>query len=387
MVKGARNRNLRRRRKRLRRMIAFSVVIIIATALLFGTCYVISVLSKFQHEDIDANSIGIDKEKFVDSGTGITNIALFGVDNDGTSDSIMLLSVDKDRNKIKLISILRDSLVKVDPKNKTPYYTKLNEAYNSGGAETSLRAINKNYNLNVTEYASIKFDGMSKIIDKVGGIDINITKDEQNWINGLIASTKELKTLSAGVEDFGNVHLNGAQAVAYSRIRKVSNQDGQSNDYGRTDRQRAVMEQLLHKALSLKRSDYPAFIESVVPYMKTSLSIGQIIDLAGILTRPGLVMEQTRVPMTEYTINADYDYYLNDTKKSTVYYNLTYAGDIINAFIYEDITPQDYMIDHPPILTGGPLDNKNNSSSKEQSSNNTEAFSNSKNSSSSSKKN
>lgn len=345
------------KRIKLKRLILISTIMLLILIIFFVIAYAISIISKFQHEDIDTNDIGIDEELFSKDELGITNIALLGVDDNGTSDAIIIASIDTNSKKIKMISILRDSLVKVEPKNKKSYYTKINEAYGNGGVETTLRAINSNFNLNVKDYISIKFDGLARIIDKIDGIDVNITAEESKHINGLIASTQGHESCPQ-IEGYGDVRLNGIQAIEYARIRKKLNQNGQRDDYGRTDRQRLVLETILKKVKQTPYNEIPDLIDTFLPYMKTSLSLNKILSLSKILKSDELSISQTRVPMVEYTINEGYNHTVNGTSKSTVYYNLKYAGKLINAFIYDDISPEDYMTEHPPVLTGGPLDNR-----------------------------
>lgn len=347
----------RRRKVKLKKLILLSIVILLILSIFFVTSYAISIISKFQHEEINQNDIGINEELFSKDELGITNIALLGVDDNGTSDAIIIASIDTNNKKIKMISILRDSLVKVEPKNKKSYYTKINEAYGNGGVETTLRAINSNFNLNVKDYISIKFDGLASIIDKIDGIDVNITSEEASHINGLIASTKGHEHCPQ-IEGYGNVHLNGIQAIEYARIRKKLNQNGQRDDYGRTDRQRTVLETMLKKVKQMPYSEIPGLIDTFLPYMKTSLSLNKVLSLSKILKSDELSISQTRVPMVEYTISEGYNHTVNGTSKSTVYYNLKYAGKLINAFIFDDISPEEYMKDHPPVLTGGPLDKR-----------------------------
>ena len=350
------SRRRRRKRKKTKKIRLLSIVALLILAIFFITSYAISIISKFQHEDIDKNDIGINEELFSKDELGITNIALLGVDDNGTSDAIIIVSINTNNRKIKMVSILRDSLVKVEPKGKKSYYTKINEAFGNGGVETTLRAINSNFNLNVKDYISVNFDGLANIIDKVDGIDINITKEEAEHINGLIASTKGHEHCPQ-IKGEGDVHLNGIQAIEYARIRKKLNQNGQRDDYGRTDRQRSVLEMILSKVKQMPYNEIPGLIEAFLPYMKTSLDLNKILSLSKILRSKDISISQTRVPMVEYTINEGYNLTVNGTSKSTVYYNLKYAGKLINAFIYDDIIPEDYIKEHRPVLTGGPLDN------------------------------
>lgn len=337
-----------------------SVFLIISSLLLIllslGVAYALNLYSQFQHVDLDASDedLGITAGTQVDTGTDITNIALFGVDTrsdsfTGNSDSIMILSVDKQHNKIKLTSVLRDSLVQVDGYG----YTKITEAYGLGGPTLAIKTLNQNFQLDIRDYATINFAGMAEIIDAVGGVTINVSSAEIDMLNGLAAQMAASlgEPAPAKVTQPGPQILNGLQAVAYSRIRKVDNPDGSWGDYGRTDRQRAVMEQLFEKAMHMSPTQYPAFIQSILPYVETSLDIGEILNLATIFSRDNIVFEQACVPSTEYTINAGYSY----NGKSNVYYNLDYAAGLIHSFIYDDIPSETYIAQNTPPMTG-PLD-------------------------------
>ena len=129
------------------------------------------------------------------------------------------------------------------------------------------------------------------------------------------------------------------QAVAWARIRHVKTADGTTADFGRTDRQRYVMEKLFDKLLTLEKSKYPSLIKTMLPYVETSLSYSDIINLAAVLQNTGLNFEQTRVPQREYVINSGYSFH----GASTVYYNVEYASKVMHAFIYDDIDPKTYM--------------------------------------------
>lgn len=351
-----------------KRPILFIIGSLLLILLSLGTAYAINLYSQFNHVNLGANDeeLGIAADKQVDTGTDITNIALFGVDTrsdsfTGNSDSIMILSVDKQHNKIKLISILRDSLVKVDGYG----YTKITEAYGLGGAKLAMKTINQNFDMDIRDYATINFGGMAEIIDAVGGVTIDVSDAEISMLNGLAAQMADSldEPTPPKVTKSGPQTLNGLQAVAYSRIRKVDNPDGSWGDYGRTDRQRTVMEQLFNKALNMSFTQYPSFVQSLLPYVETSLDIGEILNLAGILNRDNVTFEQTGVPTTEYTINAGYSY----NGKSNVYYNLDYASALIHAFIYDDIPPETYIAQNTPPMTG-PLDSSSSSSSAKTSS-------------------
>ena len=122
--------------------------------LVFVVWRVFSFFSKYQYQEIDRSDIGINEEMFKSELNSIINIALLGVDKNNISDAILIVSINpmKDVPTIKMISIARDSLVEVYPKDKKTYCTKINEAYGNGGEVTTLRTLNKNFNLNVRNF-------------------------------------------------------------------------------------------------------------------------------------------------------------------------------------------------------------------------------------------
>lgn len=286
----------------------------------------------------DPNDLGIN----MNLPDGITSIALFGIDArnnnfKGLSDSIMIITADAEHNSIKLISVMRDSLVKVDGYG----YQKINAAYSLGGPQLAIKTLNQTFGLNIRNYATVDFVSMAGLIDVVGGIEAELTASEVKNANVQIKYMNiERGTKLDYIEEAGKQTLNGIQAVAFSRVRYVATVNGTRDDFGRTERQRLVMEQLFRKALEMDIKKYPAMIRTMMPYMETSLSYGDIFDLAGILTSEGLSFKQARIPADKAVIN---DGLSVRGLGSCLYYNLDYAAKLINAFIYDDISFEDYM--------------------------------------------
>jgi len=279
----------------------------------------------------------------------IINIALFGIDTrnkksfKGLSDSIMILSLNTKTKKVKIISVMRDSLVPITYNGKTTY-NKINSAYRKG-PEIAIKTLNTIFDLDISEYATVNFFGMADIIDAVGGIDAELTYNEVNGYHGINDCLKEVcKEMGISsskylVKKSGKQHLNGIQAVAYSRIRYQANIWGTNNDFGRTDRQRYVMEQLFNKAVKMGKSQYMKLAKALIPCAETSLSYSEIMSLATSVLLHSPSFEQSRVPLTEYQMGSK----SVQGAGSCIYYDLDYAGKIIHAFIYDNITPEDYM--------------------------------------------
>lgn len=225
------------------------------------------------------------------------NIALFGLDSreqelDGTnSDTIMVVSIDRDSKAVKLVSVYRDSYQKIY-NGKSPYYNKINCAYASGGPEGAINTLNQNFDLDIQDYIAVNFNGIATIIDLLGGIDVNITEEERTYINGYLTETRKITGLDAeDIYENGYVHLNGLQATAYCRIRytAVYMEDGTSynNDFGRTARQRIVLTQLVQKAKTAGLSQVMALCDEIFQsendIFKTSLSYEEVMDLLPVI--------------------------------------------------------------------------------------------------------
>ena len=334
----------------LKRTVVISLIAVIL-ALVIAISWVIGMIAGFKqdynHQEVDDPEI----QEIQPIDDQIINIALFGIDSrkqnfSGLSDSIMVLSINTGTGDIKLFSIMRDTLVKMpDYKGKSYKPNKINSAYSRGGASYAIKTINENFGLDIKEYATVNFFGMAEIIDAVGGVEIEVLEREINAKNGLNANIKE-QANKLGiknpkyVEKAGKQLLTGIQAVAWARIRSVSTGEGTANDYGRTDRQRVVMEQLLNKVLSIEISKYPGLIKAILPNMQTSLSFSEAVSLATHVLGKKVNFEQTRVPQAKYVIN---DNFYVSYAGSSVYYDLGYASKLIHAMIYDGISQDEYM--------------------------------------------
>lgn len=202
------------------------------------------IIYKSQHEENPTKNIPnieneLKNEKHID-------IALFGIDKrneneKSRSDSIIIASIDLEKKTINLVSLLRDTLVEIDGHGQD----KLNHAYAYGGSKLSLETINSNFDLDIDKYVSVDFYSLAKVIDIVGGVDIELKDYEIEQINANLVEINKIENLKKGTDYItqnGIKTLNGRQAVAYSRIRKKGN-----GDYERTQRQRNVLKSILEK--------------------------------------------------------------------------------------------------------------------------------------------
>ncbi len=217
----------------------------------------------------------------------LRHIALFGIDNEngmvGRADTVMIFTVDQEHKQLKLTSILRDSLVSVNGHGED----KINHAFSYGGAELMLHTVNSNFNMNVSEYVALDFRDFITIVDMLGGVDLHLTAAECEQVNhGAKSLDPSTPTLPAG----GNVHLNGVQAISYSRIRNID------SETQRTARQRYLIQQLAYKLKNQHLTDYPKLLRDFLPLLETSLGEAELLDLALDVLNCDMDIKQYTVP-------------------------------------------------------------------------------------------
>lgn len=296
------NKSKRRNKKKNKKSLGFKIFIGFLCVLLafavVGGGYVIGLLNKMDNIKLNKDNLGIIEDEFkeYDNVNKIKNIALFGVDaidgEAGRSDSIMIATVDPVHNKIKLTSIMRDSYVSIDGYGDD----KINHSYAYGGPELAIKTINENFGLNIEDFVSVNFSSLPVIINILGGVDIEITQDELQYINSYINDINAKDgTNSPNITYAGVQHLDGTQALAYSRIRYT---DG--GDYKRTERQRTVLAALFSKLTSASIGSYNSLLNEVLPYIQTNLTSTEILSLGTKVLGIGNNLEQDRFPRDGY---------------------------------------------------------------------------------------
>ena len=245
----------------------------------------------------------------------VVNILLVGVDTRSTTlddglqhgDVQIILSINKDTGSVKLTSILRDLYVTI-PGYKSK--NRINVAYSRGGGALAMRTINHTFEMNIEHYVTINFYGLASIIDAIGGVDVDLTKAEAKAINTYLKKhppkydnqDKEYERVPleavAGVQ-----HLDGVQAVMYARTRSVD------NDFGRTARQRHLLDLLLQKIMQDMTVDkLMSLMETSLPYVQTNvnastmLSLGLSVLNSDIISRAQAgesLLGQMRIPMDD----------------------------------------------------------------------------------------
>lgn len=227
--------------------------------------------------------------------SGIDNIVLFGVDsrnadNTGRTDSIIIATIDKNSKVVKLSSIMRDLYVKI---GSTSTMSRVNAAYALGGPELALKTLNNNFGLDLKYYAIIDFQAFQRLVDQVGGIDIDVKDYEVNEINKYIREVNGKN--STLLKKAGFQHLNGQQALSYARIRHVGN-----GDYERTERQRLVLKCIADKAKQQNILKIPQLLTTLVSYVQTNVPLNKILSLGITAYKFNSSIETLRVPVDGY---------------------------------------------------------------------------------------
>ncbi len=198
----------------------------------------------------------------------IINVLLIGRDvysssgGNGRSDSMMVLSYNKNTGKVSINSLLRDSLVPIENHG----WNRLNASYSWGGAGLTINTINDVYGLDIQHYISIDYNGFINLIDKIEGVTVFVSKKEADYMN---------RNYGKNYTE-GEVSFDGKMALEFARIRK-----GLGDDWGRTERQRRIIVAAMNKVLELDNvGDIVTLINDNIRFVKTNLSSGTIISLA-----------------------------------------------------------------------------------------------------------
>lgn len=211
------------------------------------------------------------------SDDNVLNILLIGCDarsktGRGRSDSMILLSINKNTKKVIMTSFLRDTWVNIPGVGNQ----RLNAAYFFGGPKLLIKTMESNFHIRIDKYVRVNFYSFIDTVDAIDGVDIDVTEEELEYLNDYVKHENKLLGNNENdnlVKKTGKQTLNGIQALAYARIRYVG------TDFARTQRQRTVMNEIFRKAKKLSLTEMNDFLEKVLPNVTTNLEKGQIFSL------------------------------------------------------------------------------------------------------------
>lgn len=288
----AKKKNLTDRQKRVRRrrrrntlsrvMFALEIIVLVV---LMGGLFVYAKLGKLNHETINEEELDVNESVTENQVMkGYTTIALVGIDSrddklksDWNSDTMIIASINNDTKKVKLVSVYRDTYLCLgEDEDENNSYGLANSAYCTGGAKKMINMLNKNLDMNISDFVTVNFQAVAETVELLGGIDVEMKKEEVVHLNSYCVETSEVTGMDyTPLEEIEGVHhLNGVQAVAYARIRKTS-----GNDFRRAARQREVIYRIVEKAKNSSIATLNTVLDKIFPMIYTSLTEKEILSM------------------------------------------------------------------------------------------------------------
>lgn len=269
--KTAQTRIVRRKKRKKKKWLSFTLLIFLIAFLSIATyaayLYVKadSVFSKsYQDDGKDKSSL---RDKVVDPGKDNVSVLILGLDesdvraNAGSrSDTLILATLNKKDQSVKMLSIPRDSYVYIP---EVDYETKINAAYAYGGVDATIETVENLLDIPVDYYVKLNFQAFIDVVDAVDGITVDVpyelseqnSKDKKNAIHLLP----------------GEQELNGEEALALARTRKLD------NDIERGKRQQEIIKSVVKKSVSLGSVlKYDSIIEAVGENMTTNMTFDEM---------------------------------------------------------------------------------------------------------------
>ena len=270
--------------RRRRRRILFGIEIFILLILIGGE-FIYAKLGKMNFTDLDFSKIGVNTGVSDNNVMkGYTTIGLIGLDGrDGElksgarSDTMIIASINNDTKKVKLVSVYRDTYLRIGEDSEgNGQYNKANAAYAEGGPEQFLSMLNTNLDLNVTDFVSVDFQAVAEAVELLGGIDVELKEEEVVHLNNYCVETSKVTGMDyTPLEEKAGVHhLNGVQTVSYARIRYTS-----GNDFRRAARQREVIYKIVEKAKNSDIATLSKILDKVFPKVYTSFTKAEILQM------------------------------------------------------------------------------------------------------------
>ena len=250
----------------------------------------------------------------------VLNILLLGTDYGtgssacGRSDAMIILSVNKAVQKVKLISISRNVYAAI-PGFKN---SMISHAHIFGGPALAIKSVEQNYKIGIDNYVSCGFDSFVKIINILGGVRLTLSEIE----------AKAMSKYDSSITGAGSYLLNGATALQYSRQRYFD------SDKGRTERQRKVLSALADKFKSITVKQALKIVNTVLPLVNTDMKKSEILyQLASAIRYLSWEREQYYLPAKSYDYTMKNGYFIN-------LLDWPYELDYAHKLIYEGVIPE-----------------------------------------------
>ncbi|MGI6736565.1 MAG: LCP family protein [Anaerovoracaceae bacterium] len=268
------------RGRRIKRIVLAVLVILAALAVAF-TAWFFAITSHLDHVDTSSSDFAIDNQVAADL-KGYRSIAILGVDArkgeslDGSrTDAIIIMRIRKSNGHVQLISIMRDSYLKMADSSGSLILDKITHAHHYGGGVDTCAALNRSLDLNIDEYIIFDWQAVADTVDTLGGIEVNVKRNEIRDLNKWGPETaKNVGSKWTPITKTGRQTIDGVQATTYCRIRKTS-----GGDPGRGSRYKKVMSAVMKKAVSspVRMNKLAA---TVLPEIRTNMSQVQLLTAA-----------------------------------------------------------------------------------------------------------
>lgn len=321
----------RKKSKSLKHKIFRAIKIIILIFILLIAILIYSIFTKLSHaEDTHHENPYISEEQLY-SDKNVINILLVGVDaREGEtvsrSDTMLLLSIDKNNNKMKLTSFLRDSYVEIPDHG----WNKLNAAMAKGGIDLLWDTIEYNFKIKIDNYMQVDFVAFEEMIDALGGVNVAITEKEAEYIN----KTWQKWTFTGNPMKFEageSVRLNGEEALMFCRIRKLD------SDFERTRRQRETIDGIKQELLRTNPLELIRMSNKMLPHVETDITSAKLIKLG-----VGALFKYLRYDIESLGVPIDGSWH-SESKKvgDCLVFDIDGASTMLNDYIYNDKNPLD----------------------------------------------
>lgn len=275
-----RKKKKRTKKQRQKRKIIFTVITLVLMIILLIMAYFaakLGKLDKMKMDDVEVND-GLDTSGM----KGFTTLALFGIDNrtngnfqSGNSDTMIIASINNKTGEVKMVSLYRDTYLDIGE----GVFRKANAAYGQGnaeitGPERAVSMMNKNLDLNISDYVAVDFNALVEVIDLLGGIEIEVTEEEAGYMNSYIDEITGVTGKTSSHISGGMQTLDGVQSTAYARVRYTSGWD-----FKRTERQRLVIQKMFEKAKGASLTTLNSVLDSALPDVSTSLGNTELLGM------------------------------------------------------------------------------------------------------------
>ncbi|MBR3772687.1 MAG: LCP family protein [Clostridium sp.] len=323
--KSTKNRKRKKRRRIINRVLTcfFLLIAVVSGVITAKVKYEVTDAFATMDRDTDTDFSDLVDDSDLLSDSDIVNILLIGSDKratwsqQGRSDSTMIATIDNRNKQLKLTSLMRDMYVEIPGHGSN----KFNAAYSIGGVELLYQTIAQNFNIKLDGYVLVDFEAFKSLINEVGGVDINLNQKEYEYLTTAYHRSSVLDVVP------GLQTMNGEQALAYTRIRQVGN-----NDFERTQRQRNVMTSLFKKAKSKPIKEVIGLGKTVLPYVTTDLTDAEILKLGKTVFFMGTTeIEQQRIPVDNSFTNEKVG------KASVLAIDLTQNQQALSDFIFNKV--------------------------------------------------